>query len=201
LTVDDLMALGIASVGHRRKLLAAMAAFKSDLAHTSRGNEVGNGLTPRSAPHRSSTDAERRQLTVMFIDLVGSTSLSAQLDPEDMREIIRNYQNAVAGEIARFEGHIAKFMGDGVLAYFGWPRAREDAAERAVQAGLAVARARRGARSHALTLATGGGGGRADPPGFRRTRNRKNHGWWWHCASRYRPSRSRSSATPVLLNT
>ena len=87
--------------------------------------------------------AERRQLTVMFVDLVGSTALSPQLDPEEMGEVLRAYQNAVAGEIARFEGHVAKFMGDGVLAYFGWPRAHEDEAERAVRAGLAV---RRGGR-------------------------------------------------------
>ena len=74
----------------------------------------------------------------MFVDLVGSTALSARLDPEEMREVIRAYQNAVAGEITRFEGHVAKFMGDGVLAYFGWPRAHEDEAERAVRAGLAI---------------------------------------------------------------
>ena len=73
----------------------------------------------------------------MFVDLVGSTALSARLDPEDMREVMRAYQNTVAGEIARFEGHVAKFMGDGVLAYFGWPQAHEDEAERAVRAGLA----------------------------------------------------------------
>ncbi|MFO1060759.1 MAG: AAA family ATPase [Dongiaceae bacterium] len=74
----------------------------------------------------------------MFVDLVGSTALSARLDPEDMRDVIRAYQNAVAGEIARFEGHVAKFMGDGVLGYFGWPRAHEDEPERAVRAGLAT---------------------------------------------------------------
>ena len=85
---------------------------------------------------RRVSEAERRQLTVMFVDLVGSTKLSAQLDPEDMRDIIRGYQNAVAGEIVRFEGHVAKFMGDGVLAYFGYPRAHEDDAQRAVRAGL-----------------------------------------------------------------
>ncbi len=82
--------------------------------------------------------AERRQLTVMFVDLVGSTQLSSRLDPEEMREVMRAYQNAVAGEVARFEGHVAKFMGDGVLAYFGWPRAHEDEAERAVRTGLAI---------------------------------------------------------------
>jgi class 3 adenylate cyclase len=74
----------------------------------------------------------------MFVDLVGSTALSNGIDPEDMREVIRAYQNAVAGEIARFEGHVAKFMGDGVLAYFGWPRAHEDEAERAVRTALAI---------------------------------------------------------------
>ncbi len=74
----------------------------------------------------------------MFVDLVGSTALSARLDPEDMGAVLRAYQNAVAGEIARFDGHVAKFMGDGVLAYFGWPVAHEDEAERAVRAGLAI---------------------------------------------------------------
>ena len=85
--------------------------------------------------------AERRQLTVMFADLVGSTELSRRLDPEEMDELLRAYQNAVAGEVARFEGHVAKFMGDGVLAYFGWPSAHEDEAERAVRAGLAAVEA------------------------------------------------------------
>ena len=94
---------------------------------------------PSSAAHKA--QAERRQLTVMFVDLVGSTALANRVDPEDMRDVIRAYQNAVAGEVARFEGHVAKFMGDGVLAYFGWPRAHEDDAERAVRSGLAVAAA------------------------------------------------------------
>ena len=92
---------------------------------------------PPALPSRAA-EAERRQLTVMFVDLVGSTALAGRLDPEEMREVIRAYQNAVAGEVARFEGHVAKFMGDGVLAYFGWPRAHEDDAERAVRAGLAI---------------------------------------------------------------
>ena len=77
----------------------------------------------------------------MFVDLVGSADLSRRIDPEELRDIMRAYQNTVAGEIARLEGHVAKFLGDGVLAYFGWPRASEDAAERAVRAGLAVAEA------------------------------------------------------------
>ena len=83
-------------------------------------------------------EAERRQLTMMFVDLVGSTALSAQLDPEDMSELIRVYQDAVAAEISRFEGHIAQFLGDGVLAYFGWPQTHEDEAERAIRAALSI---------------------------------------------------------------
>jgi class 3 adenylate cyclase len=74
----------------------------------------------------------------MFCDLVGSTALSAKLDPEDMRDVVRAYQNAVAGEVTRFAGHVAKFMGDGVLAYFGYPLAHEDDAERAVRASLSI---------------------------------------------------------------
>jgi len=88
-----------------------------------------------------STQAERRQLTVMFVDLVGSTALTSRLDPEEMREGIRAYQSTVTGEILRYEGYIARFMGDGVLVYFGWPKAHEDEAERAVRAGLAIASA------------------------------------------------------------
>jgi class 3 adenylate cyclase len=128
---DDLREIGVTSLGHRKKLLDAIAMLAA---------------SPESAPSRPvggtpAPAAERRQLTVMFVDLVGSTELSTQLDPEDMADVIRSYQNAVAGEITRFEGHVAKFMGDGVLAYFGWPRAHEDEAERAVRAGLAVTHA------------------------------------------------------------
>jgi class 3 adenylate cyclase len=82
--------------------------------------------------------AERRQLTVMFCDLVGSTALSARFDPEELREEIRAYQNAVSGVVAHYDGFVAKYMGDGVLAYFGYPRAHEDDAERAVRAGLEI---------------------------------------------------------------
>ncbi|MCH8002655.1 MAG: zinc ribbon domain-containing protein, partial [Proteobacteria bacterium] len=74
---------------------------------------------------RARTEAERRQITIMFCDLVGSTELSRRLDPEDLREVMGRYQDAVAGAVTRYEGHVAKFLGDGVLAYFGWPRAHE----------------------------------------------------------------------------
>ncbi|WP_026619679.1 class 3 adenylate cyclase/predicted ATPase [Ensifer sp. WSM1721] len=121
LTAEDLIALGITSVGHRRKLLAAIAALR----------DGADAMT--AVPN-----AERRQLTVMFVDLVDSTALASRLDPEEMSELLRAYRNAVAAAITRFEGHIAKYMGDGVLAYFGYPRAHEDEAERALRAGLAV---------------------------------------------------------------
>jgi len=92
-----------------------------------------------SAQRRASRAPTRRQLTIMFCDLVGSTALSARLDPEDMREVIRAYQDACSGAIARYDGFVAKFMGDGILAYFGFPRAHEEDAERAVRAGLDIA--------------------------------------------------------------
>ncbi len=91
-----------------------------------------------SAPAPSEERAERRQLTVAFCDLVDSTRLSAALDAEDWRELVRRYQGAAAGAIERFGGHVAQYLGDGILAYFGWPRAHEDDAERAVRAGLAI---------------------------------------------------------------
>ena len=132
LTDADLKELGL-NLGDRKRLLKAIAALD---APQDRADAAGQAATP-AAPR----EAERRQLTVMFVDLVGSTQLSAQLDPEDMSALIRAYQNAVAGEVARFEGHVAKYMGDGVLAYFGWPQAHEDDAERAVRAGLALVQA------------------------------------------------------------
>jgi class 3 adenylate cyclase/predicted ATPase len=136
LTADDLKDIGVTIVGHRRKLLEAIAA----LAEPALARQAEPRAPGEAPPTARPSAAERRQLTVMFVDLVGSTALSAALDPEEMGAAIRVYQNAVAGEILRFEGHIAKFMGDGVLAYFGWPQAHEDDAERAVRAGLALVR-------------------------------------------------------------
>jgi class 3 adenylate cyclase len=129
----DLERLGV-SLGHRKKLLRAISSLEIALtADPRRAQDVESVVKPLPA------GAERRQLTVMFVDLVGSTELSHRLDPEEMREVIRAYQDQVAGEVARFGGHVAKFMGDGVLAYFGWPWAHEDEAERAMRAGLATA--------------------------------------------------------------
>ena len=126
LTESDLKDLGIA-LGPRRRLLKAIQT-------------IGVAAQPVTPPRRETAIdlAERRQLSVLFVDLVGSTALSAGRDPEEMRQIVRRYQNTVAGEIARFDGYVAKFMGDGVLAYFGWPKAHEDEPGSAVRAALAA---------------------------------------------------------------
>jgi class 3 adenylate cyclase/predicted ATPase len=139
LTADDLIGLGVSSIGHRRKLLAAIATLRNG-ASTRGTASLQHVPEPAAAPVLAarSTEAERRQLTVMFVDLVGSTALAGRLDPEEMREVLRAYQDAVARKIARFDGYVAKYMGDGVLAYFGWPLAHEDEAERAVRAGLSI---------------------------------------------------------------
>src|SRR4051812_46085938 len=125
LTDEHLKELGL-PLGHRLKLLKAIAVLRQ-------GPALPAAVVPSAEPPgaRNTAQAERRQLTVMFADLVGSTALSAALDPEEMRDVIRAYQNTVAGEITRFEGHVAKYLGDGVLAYFGWPQAHEDDSERA----------------------------------------------------------------------
>ena len=134
LTADDLKDLGVGIVGHRRKLLDAIAALRAD-----------TNASPTATPGPATADssprdtAERRQVTVIFSDLVGSTALSARMDPEDLREVISAYQKCVAETVRRFDGFVAKYMGDGVLGvliYFGYPQAHEDDAERAVRAGL-----------------------------------------------------------------
>ena len=106
------------------------------------------------SPEPAAPEAERRQLTVLFCDLVGSTALSARLDPEDMRDVLRAYQDACSGAIARYDGFVAKFMGDGVFSYFGYPTAHEDDAERAIQAGLGIISAI-GALDHNLAVRIG----------------------------------------------
>jgi class 3 adenylate cyclase len=138
LTDDDLRELGL-SLGHRRALLRAIKDLARPRDEAVASESPAVPVSPAREPTPPRPEAERRQLTVMFADLVGSTALAARLDPEDMREVITGYQNVCSEVIRRYEGHVAKFMGDGVLAYFGWPRAHEDEAERAVRAGLALA--------------------------------------------------------------
>src|SRR5271165_3146617 len=132
LTVDDLKDLGVVVVGHRRKIMSAIEALNA----------------PSAAPSAADA-AERRQLTVMFCDLVGSTALSARLDPEDMRQVIHAYQDACSGVLARYDGFVAKFFGDGILATFGFPRAHEDDAARAVHAALDITEAVGRLQTHA----------------------------------------------------
>ena len=138
LTDQDLKDIGVL-LGHRRKILAAIAEM--------------TGVAPATAAPTAATEekaqdtAERRQVTVMFSDLVGSTALSARMDPEDLREVISAYQKSVA-ETKRFGGFVAKYMGDGVLIYFGYPHAHEDDAERAVRAGLELVAAVNALKTH-----------------------------------------------------
>jgi class 3 adenylate cyclase len=135
LTHETLKDLGVSSVGHRLKLLEAIAALRGDAS--GKTTSVDASSTP--SPHPEDR-AERRQVTVMFSDLVGSTALSARMDPEDLREVISTYHKCVAETVQRFGGFVATYMGDGVLVYFGYPQAHEDDAERAVRAGLALIR-------------------------------------------------------------
>ena len=126
--------MALRPVGHRRMLLEAIAALRGDT-----GSKVpsADAATTSTVPSVSPEDrAERRQVTVMFSDLVGSTALSARMDPEDLREVISAYQKCVAETVRRFGGFVAKYMGDGVLVYFGYPQAHEDDAAQAVHAGL-----------------------------------------------------------------
>ena len=146
LTADDLKDIGVTIVGHRRKLLEAISA----LAEPALAPQAEQSAPGEAGPKVRPAEAERRQLTVLFCDLVGSTELSAKLDPEDMGRVIRAYQDCCAEVVARWGGHVAKYMGDGVLAYFGWPVAHEDDAERAVRAGLELIAA-------VARLQTGGG--------------------------------------------
>ena len=137
LTAEDLADLGVMIVGHRRKLLNAISALGSAEEAKAEPSSPPKMDDEPPVTEAAGLEAERRQLTVMFCDLVGYTQMSSRLDPEDLRDVMRRYQDAVAGAATRYGGHIAKYLGDGVLVYFGWPQALENQAERAVRAGLA----------------------------------------------------------------
>jgi class 3 adenylate cyclase len=141
LTDQDLKELGV-SLGHRRLILRAIAELSIGKSKPHPTDTISPPIAPRET-------AERRQVTVIFSDLVGSTALSARMDPEDLREVISAYQKCVAETVGRFGGFVAKYMGDGVLVYFGYPRAHEDDAERAVRAGLELVAAVSGLKTHA----------------------------------------------------
>ena len=145
LTDQDLEKLGVV-LGDRRKMLRAILNLE---ATNKSAPDIAVEATASAVPVRLHDTAERRQVTVMFSDLVGSTALSARLDPEDLREIISAYQKCVAETVRRYGGYVAKFMGDGVLVYFGYPQANEDDAERAVRAGLELVAAVGSLKTHA----------------------------------------------------
>ena len=145
LTAEDLKDLGVSIVGHRRVLLDAI----TDLRSGTKAEQAPPEASSTTAEPAKDTAAERRQVTVMFSDLVGSTALSARMDPEDLREVISAYQKCVAETVGRFGGFVAKYMGDGVLIYFGYPQAHEDDAERAVRAGLELVAAVTSLKTHA----------------------------------------------------
>jgi len=137
LNEGDLEALGV-PLGHRKKLIRAIASLSQSAETARRGPIPISNVPGRQPSHADADQAERRQLTVMFCDLVDSTALSHLLDPEDLQDIVRLFLDSCSQAIARFEGYIARYMGDGMLVYFGYPHAHEDDAERAVHSGLAI---------------------------------------------------------------
>jgi len=137
LTDEDLKEIGV-PLGHRRKIFAAINTASTPLLGPTTGIEP-----------QIKQEAERRQVTIMFSDLVGSTELSGRIDAEDLREVISAYQKCVAETVRHFDGFVAKYMGDGVLVYFGYPEAHEDDPERAVRAGLDLVAAVAGLKTHA----------------------------------------------------
>jgi len=134
LSERDLEKLGL-SLGHRRKFLAAAAKLRAGGAQTTDHSKQADALHPEAA------GVERRQVTVLFSDLVGSTALTSQLDPEDMDRLLQEYRKVCAAIVSRYDGHVAQYLGDGIVAFFGFPAAQEHAAERAVRAGLEIAAA------------------------------------------------------------
>ena len=136
LTAEDLKEIGVATVGDRRKLLAAIAELAAQSPSTERRSSLGAAERPR-IPEVS---AERRPITVMFCDLMGSTSLAAKLDAEDWRNLVNAYLDAASEAVTLYGGHVLKRLGDGLMALFGHPRAQENDAERAVRAALTIQR-------------------------------------------------------------
>jgi len=171
LTEQDLKDLGIL-LGHRRKMLRAIAELD-------RAALKGPQAVAAPLPH----DAERRDLTVMFCDLVGSTALSAHLDPEDLREVMGAYYSCIADVVGRYQGTVARYLGDGVLAYFGYPQTHEFDAEQAARAGLEIIAASRGSKR---APASRSGSASALQPGW---------SWWATSSARVPRKSNRWSAT------
>jgi class 3 adenylate cyclase/tetratricopeptide (TPR) repeat protein len=138
LTADDLKELGVAAVGHRRQLLAAIAKLNEQRTAETVTPLVVPAAASKPLREEAMSGGERRQLTVMFCDLVGSTALSEKLDPEELRSLLHAYRTLCGDVIARYDGFVARYVGDGILTYFGWPTAHEEDAERAVRAALEI---------------------------------------------------------------
>ncbi|MFL5288517.1 MAG: AAA family ATPase [Rhodopila sp.] len=156
LTADDLKDIGIASVGHRRQLLIAIAKLQNEGVCSQAAKPSGDHPAPTPAEDVVLSAGERRQLTVMFCDLVGSTALGEKLDPEELRDLLHAYRTLCGDVIARYDGFLARYVGDGILTYFGWPAAHEDDAERAVRAALEIVQTvRRASTTEALSVRIG----------------------------------------------
>jgi class 3 adenylate cyclase/tetratricopeptide (TPR) repeat protein len=139
LDATDLKEIGL-PIGPRKRVTEAIGAMASDSRASTESGTQGSDRN-KSAQADSEPQAERRQLTVMFCDLVGSTELSQQLDPEALRDLMRSYQQCCGAVIGKYDGHVAQYLGDGLMVYFGWPRAHEDGAERAIRAALEIVEA------------------------------------------------------------
>ena len=147
LSEGDLRELGLA-IGDRKRLLTAVAQLNAQ----STADTIPMA-PPKSATEPAHSEGERRQLTVMFCDLVGSTALSEKLDPEELRSLLHNYRTVCGEVIARYEGFVARYVGNGILTYFGWPKAHEEDAERALRAALEIVQAvKRASSSEALSV-------------------------------------------------
>src|SRR3954451_16974840 len=138
LTGEELKDIGVSLIRHRRRLLEAIAKLQNDGAPSQAVRSSGDHPASIPAGNAILHGGERRQLTVMFCDLVGSTALSEKLDPEELRDLLHAYRTLCGDVIARYDGFVARYVGDGILTYFGWPAAHEDDAERAVRAALEV---------------------------------------------------------------
>ncbi|MFL5289830.1 MAG: AAA family ATPase [Rhodopila sp.] len=156
LTDEELKNIGVRSLRHRRRLLEAIANLQGDGASSQAARPSGDHPASIPADDAVSHSGERRQLTVMFCDLVGSTALSEKLDPEELRDLLHAYRTLCGDVIARYDGFVARYVGDGILTYFGWPAAHEDDAERAVRAALEIVETvRRASATEALSVRLG----------------------------------------------
>src|SRR5690349_22996919 len=148
--------MGVIPIGHRRRLLDAIAKLQNDSTSSQAVTPPDDHSTSTAVADADPQGGERRQLTVMFCDLVGSTALSEKLDPEELRDLLHAYRTLCGDVITHYDGLVARYIGDGILTYFGWPAAHEDDAERAVRAALEIVQTvRRALTTEALSVRIG----------------------------------------------